>query len=119
MDQDVSARLAFRFRGFDGWVHQNDLDPEDPRQKQAFSSYSGKRVDFLRIDRYGLPVLVIEYNGTGHDLSGDADDRMAVKRLALQKAGIPLLEIPEKMGRPHIMAAISEAAGSALKVKTG
>ncbi|WP_408737301.1 DUF2726 domain-containing protein [Acetobacter pasteurianus] len=94
-------------------------DPEDPRQKQAFSSYSGKRVDFLLIDRYGLPVLVIEYHGTGHDLSGDADDRMAVKRLALQKAGIPLLEIPEKMARPQIMVAISEAAGAALKVKTG
>ncbi|CAM3177524.1 DUF2726 domain-containing protein [Komagataeibacter xylinus] len=82
--------------------------PDDQRQKRAFNSYSGKRVDFLLIDRFGNPVLVVEYNGSGHDLSGDADARMAVKRLALQKAGIPLLEIPERMGKPDIFAALSE-----------
>ncbi|ACV75823.1 hypothetical protein Za10_1280 [Zymomonas mobilis subsp. mobilis NCIMB 11163] len=109
----------FAFEVSMGGFIRTTYDPEDPRQKQAFSSYSGKRVDFLLIDRYGLPVMVIEYHGTGHDLSGDADDRMAVKRLALQKASIPLLEIPEKMARLQIMAAISEAAGAALKVKTG
>ncbi|WP_025287628.1 DUF2726 domain-containing protein [Granulibacter bethesdensis] len=77
-------------------------------QDQAFKSYNSKRADFLLIDRYGKPVMVIEYNGSGHNLSEKAADRMAVKRLVLEKAGIPLLEIPEKMPRSDIIAAISE-----------
>ncbi|BCK77121.1 hypothetical protein AA0242T_2869 [Acetobacter aceti NRIC 0242] len=94
-----------------GGFIRTTYDPEDPRQKQAFSSYSGKRVDFLLIDRFGNPVLAVEYNGSGHDLSGDADARMAVKRLALQKADIPLLEIPERMSKPDIFTALSEKVG--------
>lgn len=117
--KDMQPDWRFAFEVAMGGFIKTPYAPDDPRQKRAFSSYSGKRVDFLLIDRYGLPILVIEYHGTGHDLSGDADDRMAVKRLALQKAGIPLLEIPEKMARLQIMAAISEVAGAALRVKTG
>ncbi|MBK0022923.1 DUF2726 domain-containing protein [Brucella pseudogrignonensis] len=60
---------------------------------RAFRSYNSKRVDFLLIDNYGKPMLAVEYNGTGHDLSADAASRMAVKRCALERAGIPLLEI--------------------------
>lgn len=56
-------------------------------------------------------MLVVEYNGSGHNLSGDADARMAVKSLALQKADIPLLAIPERMDKLDIFAALSEKVG--------
>lgn len=101
----------FAFEVSMGGFIKTPYAPDDSRHKRAFNSYSGKRVDFLLIDRFGNPVLVVEYNGSGHDLSGDADARMAVKRLALQKAGIPLLEIPERMSKPDILAALSEQVG--------
>lgn len=86
-------------------------DQDDPRYDRAFNSYRGKRVDFLLINRKGYPMLVVEYNGSGHNKSGNADAYMAVKRLALQKAGIPLLEIPEKMDKSDVFAALSEKLG--------
>lgn len=108
-DRQPDWRFAFEV-SMGGFI-KTPYAPDDPRQKRAFNSYSGKRVDFLLIDRFGNPVLVVEYNGSGHDLSGDADARMAVKRLALQKAGIPLLEIPERMSKPDVFAALSEKVG--------
>lgn len=86
---------------------KTDYKPEDPLYKRAFNSYSGKRVDFLLIDRFGKPVLVVEYHGSGHYLSDDAEERMEVKRLVLQKVQIPLLEIPYSMEKPCIIEAIS------------
>jgi Protein of unknown function (DUF2726) len=83
-------------------------DPDDRIPKAAFSSYNSKRVDFLLIDRFGQPTLVVEYHGTGHGLSDDAADRMEVKRLALDRAGIPLVEIPSKATRSDILRMISE-----------
>lgn len=63
-------------------------------QDRAFASFNSKRVDFLVIDAFGEPRLVIEYQGSGH-YQNDAVERDAVKRLALKQAGIPLLEIHE------------------------
>lgn len=101
----------FAFEVSMGSFIKTDYLPEDPHQKQAFSAYSSKRVDFLVIDRFGEPVFVIEYNGSGHNLSGDADGRMAVKRLALEKAGIPLLEIAENTSKSEILIELSELVG--------
>ncbi len=59
----------------------------------AFRSINSKRLDFLVIDGYGIPVLAVEYQGHGH-----YNDRTfmhdAVKREAVRKAGIRFLEIP-------------------------
>ena len=59
----------------------------------AFHSINSKRLDFLVIDGYGMPVLAVEYQGHGH-----YNDRTfmhdAVKREAVRKAGIRFLEIP-------------------------
>lgn len=103
----------FSFEVSMGAFIRTTYSQNDPRQKQAFNSYSGKRVDFLLIDRFGKPVLVVEYHGSGHNLSDNAEERMAVKRLALHKAGIPLLEIPENMPRTGIIAAISDVVEAA------
>lgn len=83
-------------------------DPEDRQQNAAFRSYNSKRIDFLLIDRRGKPTLAVEYHGTGHDLSADAADRMAVKRLALDRAGIALLEIPAKTTRADMLMLITD-----------
>lgn len=85
---------------------------------RTFSSYSSKRVDFLLIDAQGVPKLVVEYNGTGHDLSGDAADRMKVKRRVLERVGLPLLEIPAKTPKAEIkrmIAAVFETQQDAVE----
>lgn len=62
------------------------------RNQRAFSAFGSKRVDFLVIDEFGQPVVAVEYQGTGH-FQGDAPLRDAVKKRALQKAGVQLLEV--------------------------
>lgn len=74
---------------------------------RAFGSYSGKRVDFLLIDAQGVPKLAVEYHGTGHDLSEDADDRMKVKRRVLERVGLPLVEIPARTTRAEMKRMIA------------
>ena len=59
----------------------------------AFRSINGKRLDFLVIDRIGMPALAVEYQGHGHYRNG-AFMRDAVKKEAVRKAGIQLLEVP-------------------------
>lgn len=68
-------------------------------KKLAFRSYNSKRVDFLLIDHYGNPRGVIEYHGSGHYLSQSANERMQVKKLVLENARIPLIEIPEHLDK--------------------
>lgn len=58
----------------------------------AFRSINSKRLDFLVIDRTGMPALAVEYQGHGHYQNG-AFQRDAVKREAVRKAGIPWQEI--------------------------
>lgn len=85
------------------------FDSDDRMQKAVFSSYNSKRVDFLLIDRFGQPMLAVEYHGTGHELSDDASDRMQVKRLALARAGVPLAEIPAKASKQDILRMIENS----------
>lgn len=81
---------------------KTDYGADAKAQERAFSAYRGKRVDFLLIDASGLPMLAVEYNGTGHDLSDDAEDRMKVKRRVLERVGLPLLEIPAKTTKAEV-----------------
>lgn len=60
----------------------------------AWMAINSKRVDFLIIDTFGHPAVAVEYHGTGHHQEGgQAAARDAVKRRALEKAGIELVEI--------------------------
>ena len=59
----------------------------------AFRSINSKRLDFLVIDRTGMPSLAVEYQGHGH-YQNRAFMRDAVKREAVRKAKIRFLEIP-------------------------
>ena len=65
----------------------------DEARDLAFRSINSKRLDFLVIDRTGMPALAVEYQGHGHYQNG-AFMRDAVKREAVRKAGIRFLEIP-------------------------
>ena len=65
----------------------------DEARDLAFRSINSKRLDFLVIDRTGMPSLAVEYQGHGHYRNG-AFMRDAVKKEAVRKARIRFLEIP-------------------------
>lgn len=59
----------------------------------AFRSINSKRSDFIVVDRRGLAVLAVEYQGGGH-YQGTAVKRDAVKRAAFESAGVTFIEVP-------------------------
>ncbi|MFZ7343440.1 DUF2726 domain-containing protein [Avibacterium volantium] len=60
----------------------------------AFAKINSKRVDFLIINRKGMPTVVIEYQGSGH-FQNNAIERDAVKKEACRKAEIDYLEFTQ------------------------
>lgn len=61
----------------------------------AFNRVNAKRVDYLIIDRAGLPLVAIEYQGSGHYQS-NAEMRDRIKREAFRLAGVPFVEVPRQ-----------------------
>ena len=76
---------------------------------EAYAAINSKRVDVMLIDRSGLPLAAIEYQGSGHHL-GSAAARDAVKREALRKAGVAYIEVPEGHTPSDLHAAIARLA---------
>ena len=74
---------------------------DETEDHRAFKSINSKRVDIGIVDKHGKLVLAVEYQGAGH-YQGNAEGRDAVKRLALSKVGVEIVEIfphddPEKI----------------------
>lgn len=76
------------------------------QRRRAFHSYNSKRVDFLIINAWGYPAVAIEYQGSGHNKSADAAARDVVKKRALQRAGVELLEIYDYSDSAEFLAQI-------------
>lgn len=62
------------------------------QRKRAHASINSKRLDFAIVDRFGLLAVAIEVQGSGH-YHQKTFLRDAVKREALRRAGIELVEI--------------------------
>lgn len=106
-------RIAFEVSM--GSFIKTSMNQSEHITRSAFKSYNSKRVDFLLVNRFGQPCLVVEYHGSGHDLSGDAAERMTVKRLALEKANIPLVEFGEDITsqeNKHIFQILTQAVST-------
>lgn len=69
----------------------------------AHASYNSKRIDLLICDEDWLPLVAIEHQGSGH-YQGNAEARDRVKRLALERAGIGLVETCQHMERDDVVA---------------
>ncbi len=59
--------------------------------RNALAAINSKRLDFAIIDQSNYLVCAVEYQGTGH-YQDRAFMRDAVKREALRKAGVPMIE---------------------------
>ena len=79
--------------------------------RDAHASINSKRADFVLVDEAGIPACVIEYQGTGHH-RGNAAARDEVKRAALAKAGVPLVELYPKQDRAAVVTAVEDALAS-------
>lgn len=95
----VKTRLNHHYRVFaevslGAFVTTESPEGEKRKGWQAWMAINSKRVDFLIIDTFGHPAVAVEYHGTGHHQEGgQAAARDAVKRRALEKAGVELVEI--------------------------
>jgi hypothetical protein len=74
-------------------------------QDLAFRSINSKRVDFLIVDRRGLPALAIEYQGLGH-YRERSFMRDAVKREVFRKANVAFLEVPAEFRNDEVRGAV-------------
>ena len=61
-------------------------------RRDAYASINSKRLDFALISKTGYIDLAVENQGTGHH-QGKAFARDAVKKEALRRAGVPVLEV--------------------------
>ncbi|WP_420548896.1 DUF2726 domain-containing protein [Curvivirga sp.] len=84
-------------------------DKEETRR-----SFNAKRLDFLFVDQDAMPCVAIEYQGQGHFGEDDIQKKQVkkrdkVKRLALEKAGIILIEIFPEDRQKEIQAKLNLA----------
>ena len=76
----------------------------------GYRSINSKRIDILVVNRGGWPLLAVECQGAGHD-QGNAAARDAVKKEALRKAGVRLMEIGTAESDAQIRARTREQLG--------
>lgn len=81
------------------------------RDMKTFWTINSKRTDFLVVDADFMPVLAIEYQGTGHYGSSlrsalDAKQRDRVKQQACLSAGVAWLEVPARYTRDEVVAQV-------------
>jgi hypothetical protein len=84
----------------------------------AHASINSKRLDFAVFDRFGHLVLAIEYQGDGH-YHQTSFLRDAVKREALRKAGVPMLELPAGIAAAEAAARVAEQLRTSPRLQGG
>ncbi|WP_421710056.1 DUF2726 domain-containing protein [Algihabitans sp.] len=68
------------------------------RCQVAFKAINTKRLDVVIVDAWGRAAAAVEYHGGGH-FQGNAIQRDRIKKCALERAGIPLIELYEGFER--------------------
>jgi hypothetical protein len=76
----------------------------------AFRAAGSKRLDLLVVDAGGRPAAAIEYHGSGH-FQGDAMQRDRIKKVVLDRAGVPLIELYRDFDRAGLRQEICRALG--------
>lgn len=76
-----------------GEVLRTGRPASDAAARKAYAVINCKRLDIAIIDRAGYLALAIEVQGTGHYQQASTFIRDAVKKEALRRAGVDLLEV--------------------------
>jgi hypothetical protein len=102
--------VTARCRGYRVFAQANLGEILASCDEQAFRSINSKRVDILIVDQGSWPVLAVEFQGGGH-YQGTATIRDAVKKEALNKAGVGYVEIFPSDPAKEIELLIQERLG--------
>lgn len=111
IENTISQRHTFRYRVFPEIALGAFLatEPGGELNDEAWRSINPKRADFLIVDPYGNPVFALEYHGSGHNLGERSEDRFSVKRKALEKAGVELVEVQRDYDADVVRTTIEDA----------
>ncbi|MEM9762873.1 MAG: DUF2726 domain-containing protein [Pseudomonadota bacterium] len=82
----------------------------DIERSEAHAAINSKRLDFAVIDRSGNLALAIEFQGAGH-YQGQAFLRDAVKREALRRAAVEMLEVGARWDEEMLRSQVLHALG--------
>jgi hypothetical protein len=80
----------------------------NPEADEAYRAINSKRCDLLICNRNGIPVAVLEYQGSGHNIGGTATRRDEIKKIALERAGVQFVEIRDGTAPAEIERTIRE-----------
>ena len=81
------------------------------RELAAYNAFNAKRVDIAVFSAKSEPILGIEYNGAGHS-RGNAKERDRIKKLAFEKAGLPLIIVEPGYSAIELRERIAAAIGA-------
>ena len=83
------------------------VSPDKRRWARANASVNSKRLDFAIVNAKGYLAVAVEYQGSGH-YHNDSFIRDAVKREALRKAGVPMIEVPKSFNETKLKEELSD-----------
>ncbi|MFN4056821.1 MAG: DUF2726 domain-containing protein [Roseinatronobacter sp.] len=90
-----------------GEVLQTNPAVPNENARRAYGAINAKRLDIAVIDRSGMLALAIEVQGSGHYQSSGSYLRDAVKREALRRAGVAMLEVTPDWDSTRIEAELA------------
>lgn len=82
--------------------------PDRGRRLAAFNAISRKRLDYLLTNSANQPVCALEFQGGGH-WQGGSRKRDAVKKSALARAGLPLIEVHPDWDEHELVSQLDSA----------
>ena len=117
--RDALFELLPETRGWNVYAQASMGEFLECSYKKARRTFNSKRVDLLICDNYGMPVLVIEHQGSGHinPHNSTCDEaRNQVKHAVLKKAGIRMIETPANVSSSEAKHAILGELRTILKL---
>ena len=76
---------------------------------RAYDGVFQKRFDLLIVDTFQNPVVAIEYQGEGHHRGNTSDAKDKMKRIACERARIPLIVVNQGETSPSYMKRVRDA----------
>jgi Protein of unknown function (DUF2726) len=106
LERDVAIRQG----GFRVFAQASLGEVLTSASESAYFAVNSKRVDVLIVDKAGYPALAVEYQGQGHN-SATSAQRDAIKKTALEKAGVGYLEIFPRDDAEKVVEMVHERLG--------
>jgi hypothetical protein len=109
---DRAAKAAGQAHRVMAQVALNEvIRPTKDAPEEALGAIVAKRLDFAIVDRAGMVACAVEFHGRGH-WGNHAAMRDAVKREALRKAGVRLVEVHHDATEKWVLTTVADLLGA-------